>query len=358
MKHSKENSVKPDNQKSIFRIKLSRWEYWPFWAVYWPFVPYWVWLSLRSKSFFFFTAANPEIEFGGMLGEAKDKIYDLIPDEFLPKTIRFEPNISSSELLETLNSNGIIFPFILKPNIGNRGWMVEKISSKIELEYYLTEIKVPFLAQEFIDYSLELGVFYHRLPNEKKGVVSSVVMKELLHVVGDGKSTVAQLMTDSSRAKMHLETISEKDPILVNYIPEKGEKKLIVPIGNHCRGTKFLNANHLITDQLTQTFDHISKQIDGFYFGRFDLRCSSIEDLYQGKNIKIMELNGSGAEPAHIYHPGRSLWKGYRDIKYHLDRLCDISIANKKEGVSYYSTWQGLKALLEVRSYNRSFRKN
>ena len=53
----------------------------------------------------------------------------------------------------------------------------------------------------------------------------------------------------------------------------------------------FINSNHLITPALSASFDRISKQIDGFYFGRFDLRVKTIEDLEAG-NIQILELNG------------------------------------------------------------------
>ena len=52
-----------------FMIKLLHWEYWPFEVIYAiPFL-YWVYLSARAGSFFFFRAANPAIPNGGMFGE-------------------------------------------------------------------------------------------------------------------------------------------------------------------------------------------------------------------------------------------------------------------------------------------------
>jgi hypothetical protein len=97
-----------------------------------------------------------------------------------------------------------------------------------------------------------------------------------------------------------------------------------------------LNANHLITEKLNSTFDSISKQIPGFFFGRYDLRCSTVSDLENGK-VMIVELNGCGAEPAHIYHPGASLFKGIRDLIVHWQNLYRVSRENHKRGIPYLS---------------------
>ncbi len=120
----------------------------------------------------------------------------------------------------------------------------------------------------------------------------------------------------------------------------KGKKELLIAIGNHCLGTKFLNGNHLITPQLSESFDRISKTIDGFYFGRYDLRCASLEDLENG-NVKIVELNGCGAEPSHIYHPGASIWNGIDDLVTHWQNLYRVSKENHQRGVAYLSFQEG-----------------
>ena len=124
----------------------------------------------------------------------------------------------------------------------------------------------------------------------------------------------------------------------------------MVSIGNHCLGTKFLNANHLINDQLTAVFNKISHEIDGFYFGRYDLRCPSLSDLYEGKNIKIMELNGAGAEPAHIYQPGFSILEGWQVLLYHWHILYEISILNHKKGVAYLTLNEARLILKRIKS--------
>lgn len=338
---------------SVVWAKIFHWEFWPFSVFYFPVMFYWVWLSLKARSFFFFTTSNPTIEFGGMLGESKDKIFKLIPGQYIPKTYKLSSSINGESFLERLKLEKLDYPFILKPDIGERGWMVELIKTEKDLTDYLELIQVDFLVQEYVPYEVELGVFYYRYPNCDHGTVSSVVMKDMLSVVGDGLRNIESLMHDDARAKMHIEDFRIKKPQLLTQIPAHSEKIEINSIGNHSRGTTFLNGNHLINERLIKVFDKVSSQIDGFYFGRFDLRCRSVEDLYQGEHFKILELNGAGAEPGHIYHPGFSLIQAYKDIIHHLKVLADISMLNKRNGIPYYSFREGLKEIMKIRKYNQ-----
>jgi len=338
---------------SVVWAKISRWEFWPFSLFYFPVMFYWAWLTLKTRSFFFFTASNPTIEFGGMLGESKDKIFKLIPDQYIPKTYQLDATIDLESFKERLKIENINYPFILKPDIGERGWMVELIKTEADLIDYLGRIQVDFLVQEYVPYEVELGVFYYRYPDCDHGTVSSIVMKDMLSVTGDGEKNVEQLMTENVRAKMHIENLRRKSPILLEQIPSHGERIELNSIGNHCLGTTFLNGNHLINNRIIKVFDKVSNQIDGFYFGRYDLRCKSVEDLYNGEHFKILELNGAGAEPAHIYHPGFSLIQAYKDIIHHLRVLADISILNRKNGVPYYSFKEGIREILKIQQYNQ-----
>lgn len=341
-------------KSSVTWAKIFRWEFWPFSVFYFPVMFYWIWMTVRTRSFFFFTASNPSIENGGMLGESKDKIFKLIPERYIPKTFKLVPGISPEAFDDEINRRDIGYPFVLKPDIGERGWMVEIIRNSAELLNYLEKIRVPFLVQELIDYPIELGIFYYRYPDRVRGTVSSVVIKEMLTVSGDGRSTVYQLMENDPRSLMHRESLSLSNPSLMPYIPKNGEKVELVSIGNHCRGTTFLDGNRLITDKLIKVFDQVSQQIDGFYFGRYDLKCRSIEELYEGQGFKILELNGAGAEPAHIYQPGYSLMQAYKDIIHHLRVLMEISMINNQNGVSYMSLMDGLREVQKIRRYNKA----
>ncbi len=331
-------------------IRWSNWEYWPFSFLYFPVGFYYTWLAIKRGSFFFFTAANPSIEFGGMMGEKKSDIYKLIPKKFIPQTQLFSKNEKQGAIHF---ANKIGFPIIAKPDIGERGTWVEKIKDQAALGNYIRDCPVPFLIQELITYPVELGVFYVRFPDEKKGKITSVVEKAFLSVTGDGKSTIKTLLGSNPRASLQVDMDHKRIAPLLTMVPSKNQLVEIESIGNHCRGTQFLNKNDKISPELERAFDKIADQIPNFYFGRFDLRCNSLEELAELKNFKILELNGAGAEPGHIYQPGYSLIQAYQDINWHLATLAKISHLNKRNGHRYWSLKEGMKKLKEVRKYNK-----
>ncbi len=334
-----------------FIIRLRSWEYWPFGIVYIPIFFYWVWLSIRARSLFFFSASNPGIENGGMLGESKIKILDKLDDELKPVTFLVRTGEGLSSISKKLQKANLDYPIIAKPDIGERGWMVEKIVDEANLSDYLQRSKVDFLIQEYIDLPVEAGVFYYRFPGQSQGKVSSIVLKEMLHVRGDGHSTLKDLILKNDRAKLQMEVLSEVYDM--SEVLEKGQHLQLVDIGNHCKGTKFLNGNHLINDKMHLAFDKISNGVQGFYYGRYDLRCASTDDMYQGK-VKIMELNGAGAEPAHIYQPGFSILTAYKVLFQHWKTLFKISRANHRLGIPYLSLREGWKEYQKVRNYNKT----
>ena len=341
--------------KSNFLIKLRHWEYWPFEVVYFPIFAYWLWLSLKARSLLFFSASNPSIENGGVLGESKFGILKRIPDHLVPVTLYFPAPAVTDQVMKKMREHSLGFPIIVKPDIGERGNKVEKIRNEDELSTYLQNMEADFLLQEYIDKKIELGVFYYRYPSEDKGRVTSVVLKEMLSIEGDGESTVRELILKKDRAKLQWKVMKQLWYHQLHRIPEKGEIIELMPIGNHCRGATFLNGNHLINEKLDLVFDEVSKQIEGFYFGRYDIRCDSETDLYAGR-IKIMELNGAGSEPAHIYHPGSSLMAAYKVLFHHWHVLYEISVANHKNGVDYLSFRDGIKEYKKVLAVNKKYR--
>ena len=309
-----------------------------------------IWQQKQGRCFFF-SAANPAIESGGMLGESKIDILDKISDEFKPKTLFFGKQVSTDDVLNRLVMAGFWFPVIAKPNRGERGWRVEKLVNEADLDHYLCDNHMELIVQEYIDEPIELGVFYYRMPGEKKGTISSVVQKEFLSVTGTGQSTLLELLNRNDRAILQIPTLTKRYGDGMNEVLGQGELRQLMPIGNHCRGTKFLNASHLITPELLAVFDRISLSIDGFYYGRFDIRCRSIQALYQGQHIRILELNGVGAEPGHIYQPGFSLWEGWRTLLQHWHILYTISRENHRRGVPYMTGSDALAIYRRIQSY-------
>ncbi len=334
-------------------MKLFHWEFWPFNVVYLPVLLYYAFLAAKARSLFFFSAANPTIEFGGMLGESKGDIFELIPEKYIPPTKRFSASVSIEDILQWMESNQLSYPILLKPDIGERGWMVKKVNSRQDIASYIKTVKVDFLAQSYVDYPIELGLFYYRFPGAANGHISSITRKGLMTVVGDGSTPVQDLLMENLRARLYIKDFQAKYPDKMALVPKKSESIVIEPIGNHCRGTTFIDDTHRVSKKLVATLDEIASSIPGFQFGRFDIRCQSYEELEKGEHFSILELNGAGAEPGHIYQPGRSIWKGYRDILHHLNVLCNIAIQNHRLGVPYTPFKEGFLFMKKIRNYNR-----
>ena len=83
-----------------------------------------------------------------------------------------------------------------------------------------------------------------------------------------------------------------------------------------------------------------------------DIRYKSWEDLRQGKNFSIIELNGAGSEPTHIYDPKNSIFFAWKEIIRHLNILARISAFNKKQlRMKYMKFSDGMRMIRENNRY-------
>lgn len=334
-------------KKKPFLIKFSNWEYWPIWLANSPVILFVIWFALRARKVGFFAAANPAIETGGLFGESKINILHQIPEKYLPKTIFVKKNTDFALVKKAVADKQITYPLIAKPNIGERGLLVAKIKEENDLAAYLNRNHIDFIVQEFVDLPIELAVMHHRFPNKKRGQITSICVKELLQVTGNGNATVRELMLQTPRALLQLPRFEKQFADLMKSVPKKGEILELEPIGNHSRGTAFLNGNHLITEKMTAVFDEVSNKMGGIFYGRFDMKCASSTAMERG-DFKILEYNGVGAEPAHIYDASIPIWQKYRDIYRHWRLIFQIYQVQKKRGITGNS-------IFELRGYWKKY---
>jgi hypothetical protein len=330
-------------RKKPFWIRFLHWEYWSFNTVYIPIYPVFIFLCLRARSFFFYAASNPKIKNGGFLGESKKDIYALVPAQWQPKTIFFPAGSDPHTVLDKLLQAGFRFPLIGKPDIGARGRVVKKLEGHAAVLAYVSSVSVDFHVQEFVSFENEAGIFYYRFPGQDKGKLSGIVHKEFLKVTGDGIQNVRELLKSNSRAILQLQRLEITEPDMLNYVPAHGEVFTVVPYGNHARGAMFLDESASINEKLVNVMDEICRQIPLFYFGRMDIRYQSRELLEEGKSFFILEVNGAGSEPTHIYDPRHSIFFAWKEIIRHWIILFKISRANHKLGYPYLSVSEGVK---------------
>ena len=324
--------------------KFIQWEYWPTYMFYIPNLPYALYLTLKARNFTLYSAINPAIKNSGNGTESKFKTLELIPNKLTPKTI-FVPETRNFEKVKVaLSKNAIDYPLIAKPDIGFKGLLVKKIHSEKELQHYLNAYPIDLVLQEFINLPNECGVFYHRLPNSDTGRITSFTLKSFLLVTGNGTSTLEELVKCDKRAQHYVSMLKKNHAAKWHSIPEKGEAVRLSDIGNHAKGTQFINGNHLIDQQLTDTFDAISKEIYGWYYGRMDIKYQSIEELKKGENFYILEINGTISEPTELYDPyNASYFKALKLIRQHWDYIYQIGVQNLKNGVpskSFFTYWK------------------
>lgn len=339
-------------------IRLLNWEYWPSKAFYYPVIPQILWQMLRSGHMCFFTAANPGIYTGGMGLESKFDTVQKIPERFRPRSLLWRPGESLVSLPLRLQAEGIAFPLIAKPDLGFRGLLVKKVADEGELADYLLRFPVDFILQEYIRLPLEVGVLYYRMPGEERGQVTSITTKEFLCVSGDGRSTVEALIRENPRAVLQLERIRSNNASLLAYIPARGEPVNLGIVGNHAKGTRFINSNHLANEAVCRNFDRIAKEIEGFYYGRLDIKCGSLDALYAGEGMKVIEINGTCSEPTHIYDPQNgTYWSALRDIARHWSIIGRVARANRRRGVPYLSHKRTAREFLRLFAYQRKVRE-
>jgi hypothetical protein len=337
--------------------RLNHWETWHYLAKYIPIMPVWLWYCVRAKSLWFFTPSNPTITFGGFEGEGKWEIYKQLPPHSYPKTILVSNTICMSDLHNLLAANGFVYPFAVKPNIGMMGFMFRTMRDANQLESYHAQMSCDYLVQELVTYPLEVSVFYYRYPGSLSGNITGFIRKEYLSVTGDGHSTLEQLIDRYPRACYREQEIKSKNRKRLNEVITAGETCVLSHALNLSRGGRLVSLAHEKDQMLLKVFDDLSNYAGHFYYGRYDIKCSSIGDLKKGINYKILEYNGCGAEPHHVYGNGNTLFQAYRILLHHWKILYNISRANYKNGVKYWAFPEGFKFLRQAKQHFRRLKQ-
>jgi hypothetical protein len=334
--------------KKVF-FRISHWETWHWIVKYLPMIPVWVWYCFRARSWWFFTASNPTLTFGGFEGENKKEMYAQLPTGSFPKTFFISPSRSFA-LIEDLAAR-LGFPVAVKPDVGTMGLMFRKINSLQELREYHRRMQADYILQEFCHYPIEVSVFYYRFPGQEKGTITGFVKKEYLSVTGDGKSTLFELMQAYPRVQFRMKEMRVKHAEKLDIIIEDGEVYVLCDALNLSRGGRLVSLEHEKDERLLDVFDKLSHYSGQFYFGRYDVKCASIEDLKNGKNYSILEFNGAGAEPHHVYGNGNNVIQAIKILLDHWHILFKISMANHQRGIPFWNFNRGIVHLKKSKEH-------
>lgn len=299
-----------------FVRRLLNWEYWSMFFLYLPVFIFDTFCGIILRNPFYFKAVNPGLENGGMYGQSKWDLYQKINPNIQPDTlvIRANTQLSDGEIKNIAERLG--FPMIIKPDRGERGNGIHIIHN-IEQLKSIPAVPYDNILQEFLDYPLELGIFYIRNPRLNNGVISSLMFRHFTHHTFDGVQSIGEYIHNHPRLSLVEAKLRKVWKDRWNEVPKQGENIQLVRTGNHNKGAIFIDGRKWITPELEETINRIALEIPGFYYGRFDVRAKSWDHLIRGEFI-LIELNGAHSEPAHIYHPKYPFYRGWCDlIKHH-----------------------------------------
>lgn len=337
--------------------RLTHWEEWHYHVKYIPLLPVWLWYIIRARNFWFFTPANPTLTFGGMDGETKEEMYTQLPPNSHPISIFIDPALQEEKLLELFNASGLRYPVAVKPNVGMGGMMFRKIMHHEDLLAYHAFIDRRYVIQEMVEYPMEVAIFYYRLPDQQKGTISGFISKEKPTVIGDGVSTLQQLVQQHQGVRFMEKEMNTKHNFHWNKVIPNGEEYALLDVSNRTQGGKMISLAHEIDEQLLKVMDEVSLYRNCFFYGRYDIKCKSIESLKSGKDFSILEFNGCGSGVQHVYGNNYSLSEACRMILHHWKMMFTIAMRNHQRGVPYWGFWKGLKFLRHSKSELRHLKQ-
>jgi hypothetical protein len=318
---------------------------------YAPLVLSWIGLGLRHRSLTLPSAANPHIPTGGMWGESKSAyFFDVSAQErqwiadFIvvrcgtaPRTLAGEVDLA----LRRMTVSGIDFPIVAKPDIGWHGYGVRRIDDPQALMNYLACFPAgeTVILQRYVAHAGEAAILYARIPGETSGRILSMTFRYYPHVVGDGRSTLRDLIGRDARAqwksRLHLgndPTHCGPDERELARIPGWGEIVRIALIGNQRAGGLYRDARRHISPALVDRIDAISRSMPDFHYGRFDVRFETAEALARGEGFFIVEINGIGGEAIDAWDPVLPISETYRRLVAQQRLLFRIGACNRRRG--------------------------
>lgn len=271
-----------------------KWQSWPPLLLYPPIIPTIIKLCIRYRTTpAIIMAANPLFTYGGLPFDSKSRMQDhfsrVLPYQQLPKQDNLNKRIEIGQSFTSTYG----FPVIIKPDTGHRGVGVVLCHNESQLNQQLIKQTWDLMIQAYSDLPCEYGVFFMKKPGDVAGNIVSLTKK---------------------------------------IIPSC----MVNPVASHNRGAIFVD----FMDQVTPQLVHAVNEVVGdkpFYFGRFDVKSPSDQDLQLGK-FSIIEINGATAEFIHIYDDRISWYLAMRELKRQWALLFDIASHSQRVHVQTH-TW-------------------
>ncbi len=310
----------------------------PKWLNLVPMVAQWLWLGIRYGSVTLPSSANPHITAGGLVGDTKSEYFSCMGAlarsrvaDFVMITAQGEASLATA--LDAMREANLEFPVVAKPDLGWCGFGVRRINDESELRGYLScyPHDVALMLQKYLDEPGEAGLFYIRHPDQPVGTLIGILLRHYPQVVGDGLSTIAQLVESDIRLQRTTRSAEHECSYDSDQVPTVGEVIRLSLIASTRAGGRYEDGSDYATKELTAAVDAIARDMPQFHVGRFDVRYRTLDDLQRGQ-FTIMEVNGAGSEAVHAWDPKYSIRDVYRIVFAKQRQLFALAAANRARG--------------------------
>jgi hypothetical protein len=303
--------TKPEKRRLVAAVEIL-----PKWLLFTPLTIQWFWLGARYGSVTLPSVVNPGIETGGLVGESKYAYLKLIAPRFrdrVAETVLVPPGADAEAIRVAA---GLAYPLIAKPDIGWCGFGVRRIDGLRELSDYSTAFPVgeSFLLQRLVAEPHEAALFYVRHPDNPRGRVIALTVRHLPQVTGNGDSDVAALVAADPRMRRYAHAYADMlgDGVMAR-VPAPDERVILANIASIRAGGRYEDGSALISPALEHAVDALGQSMDGFHYGRFDIKYASPEALKAGA-FTILEVNGAGAEAIQYWDPQYSFLATFKGV--------------------------------------------
>lgn len=292
---------------------------------------------------------NPDIGgLSGMVGASKVHLNTKVYPDFRPKDIVFEVGTTVSEMQELVTERKIFFPVFIKPIRGERAAGVQFLPNKSALSKVVLDSNRSYLIEEAIMTTSEFCINVVRDLATQMFLVFSITERVIPTVIGDGETTIKALVLLLDMPVLQKQKIvSALEIEFLDTVLARNISQTVVRTASISYGTNYVNQRLTLAQKklLEQQMNKVLSHATGFNIGRFDIKANNLDELLAGE-FKVIELNGIGGMPTHVYETHLSLNQKQAILNEYFDLLQNFSRQQMALGLRPIGFWAALRQIV------------
>lgn len=239
-----------------------------------------------------------------------------------------------ARVIRELSAADIGFPLVARPMAGflrdRTVWVMGPAALRRLVG--LVPAGESLLLQAPSHYPLAAEVVYYRLPTEESGRILSITFKTFPSIVGDGVSTIGQLIDANPEARLVREDLRRRHRRRLGRVLRRGVEFPLTGGITAEDGILFRDGTAMGTPALTERLGALCELLPGVYFARFELRYQSLERLLEGHDFHVVALGGPSAGDGRLRDSRTTLAECYKILFELFEILFLIGEQNRQRG--------------------------